>query len=389
MEVIMQDFKLKNKNKTVLTFSINRGIFQNVRVECKNLLPYALYARVNLTGENIKYWLERRCIAEARPNLDKFMHDCKCTEKYVLALKNHALSLADSYWIEKEEEHLDWNQINLFKNEYSNNIGLHLLGVEDSPIKGTSPDICTNGVQPKIWLKENDENYLYKFSKTPFDQEPFNEVICSEIALAFRSLTSVEYTLAKFRGKYASKCKSFIAEGVEYVPALYLYNKKEDAAGNMFMSLIRKFKDLNIVNAEDFMYEMTVFDAIINNTDRNLGNFGLLRDTDTGEFICMAPIFDNGNSMWFDERAEMINGEAVRVQPMDLDYKEMFNFVKRANVDFELLEYEVQKSNEFLRNNIEEERAKKINESIIKRMDDARSLINQIKQRNKEKYLGR
>ena len=103
----------------------------------------------------------------------------------------------------------------------------------------------------------------------------------------------------------------------------------------------------------------------------------------------MAPIFDNGNSMWFDERAEMINGEAVRVQPMDLDYKEMFNFVKRANIDFELLEYEVQRSNEFLRNNIEEERAKKINESIIKRMDDARSLIYQIKQRNKEKYLGR
>ena len=131
---------------------------------------------------------------------------------------------------------------------------------------------------------------------------------------------------------------------------------------------------------------MTVFDSIINNTDRNLGNFGLLRDTDTGEFICMAPIFDNGNSMWFDEGKDVITGEQVRVQPTNMTYKEMFNYIKRAHIDFELLEYQIDKNGNLLRNNIEEERADKINECIMQRFDDARDLIKQIKFKNREKY---
>lgn len=385
----MQNFKLKNKNKTVLTFSIVRNVFQNVIIQERNLLPYYLFSKANITGDDIKAWLDKRCISVSRPNLDRLMYNCKCTERWILSLKNHALSLSDSYWIEGENENLDWNNINFYDNEYSNDTGNFLLGIDGSNIRNMSPDICTNGVQPKIWIKENDGNYLYKFGRAPFYQEPFNEVICSEIALAFKHLTSVEYTLAKYNNTTASRCRSFIPQGLEFVPALYLYNKKEDASGNTFLGLIKKFKALNIINAEDFMYEMTVFDAVINNTDRNLGNFGLLRDTDTGEFICMAPIFDNGNSMWFDEGKEIITGEPVKTQPMNLTYKEMFNYVKRAHVDFELLGYQISKNGEYLKNNIDEERGTKINECILKRFDDARELINQIKFRNKEKYYAR
>lgn len=382
----MENFKLNNKNETILTFSVVRGIFQNIQIYNPKTLPFYLASKVNLAGDDIKAWLEKRCISQTRPGLEKFMASCKCTERWLLSLKNHALSLTDPYWIEGENENLDWNQINFYKNNYSNEVGDYLLGIKSDSVKALSPDICTNGVQPKIWLKEDGVDFLYKFGRAPFFQEPFNEVICSEIALAFKHLTSVEYTLSNYNGTVASKCQNFITEGLEYVPALYIYNKRDNISGNMFMSLIKKFRDLNIVNAEDFMYEMTVFDSIINNTDRNLGNFGLLRDTDTGEFLCMAPIFDNGNSMWFDEDKELITGEQVRVQPMNMTYKEMFNFIKRAHIDFELLDYQISKGEKFIKNNIEEERADRINACIMKRFDDARDLIKQIKFRNKERY---
>lgn len=45
-------------------------------------------------------------------------------------------------------------------------------------------------------------------------------------------------------------------------------------------------------------------DYILTNTDRHLINFGVLRDTKTLKFIGMAPIFDSGNSMfWQDLKA--------------------------------------------------------------------------------------
>lgn len=57
-------------------------------------------------------------------------------------------------------------------------------------------------------------------------------------------------------------------------------------------------------NVKEFLDNMIAFDYIINNTDRHLGNFGFLRNATTGEYLGPAPIFDNGNSLWFDEPIE-------------------------------------------------------------------------------------
>ena len=37
-----------------------------------------------------------------------------------------------------------------------------------------------------------------------------------------------------------------------------------------------------------------IFDALIYNTDRHYGNFGMLVDTKTNKPVALAPIFDNG-----------------------------------------------------------------------------------------------
>ena len=43
---------------------------------------------------------------------------------------------------------------------------------------------------------------------------------------------------------------------------------------------------------------MLVFDAVIRNTDRHLGNFGFLVDNQTNKLLGPAPIFDNGLSLY-------------------------------------------------------------------------------------------
>ena len=42
-----------------------------------------------------------------------------------------------------------------------------------------------------------------------------------------------------------------------------------------------------------------LFDSIIANQDRHLGNWGVLVDNNTGEFLKVAPIFDNGFSLFY------------------------------------------------------------------------------------------
>ena len=48
-----------------------------------------------------------------------------------------------------------------------------------------------------------------------------------------------------------------------------------------------------------FLEYQILTDFILTNIDRHLNNFGVLRDTNTLKFIGMAPIFDSGNSMFW------------------------------------------------------------------------------------------
>lgn len=42
-------------------------------------------------------------------------------------------------------------------------------------------------------------------------------------------------------------------------------------------------------------------DFILSNTDRHFNNFGFLKNTVSGKFASMAPIFDTGNSLFYDQ----------------------------------------------------------------------------------------
>lgn len=52
---------------------------------------------------------------------------------------------------------------------------------------------------------------------------------------------------------------------------------------------------------QNFMDYMILTDFIISNTDEHLQNFGILRDPDTMKIIGPVPIYDSGNSMFYNE----------------------------------------------------------------------------------------
>lgn len=70
---------------------------------------------------------------------------------------------------------------------------------------------------------------------------------------------------------------------------------------NIVVQSIRNYVNnhKNSSNLWDQFFELLVFDALIGGTDRHYYNWGVLEKADTGEFIRLAPAFDNGISlMW-------------------------------------------------------------------------------------------
>ena len=185
------------------------------------------------------------------------------------------LSLNDVHWVVPDDFRGTWAESNLYDNPFSEamaEIAFTGHGRLDPRKASTSPEMTTNGMLPKCWVREDDGIYLYKGGMKGL--EPYSEFHAAQVAeaLGFRH---VKYELAKYKGRLCSKCRLFTSDRYGYLPALKLPNR--DA----------------ILDDARFL-EMFLFDAVIFNVDRHLGNFGYLIDNDTNEIADVAPIFDNG-----------------------------------------------------------------------------------------------
>lgn len=146
----------------------------------------------------------------------------------------------------------------------------------------------------KAWRHiEGDGIYLYKGGTegaANAGNEPYSEYYACQIAKAM-GLKCVAYDLENWKGILASKCALFTDINTSFVPIGDLMQSNTlKAALNCYEKLGREYYD--------DVCSMLVFDAVIYNEDRHFGNFGLLRDNHTGQFLGTAPIFDNGLSLF-------------------------------------------------------------------------------------------
>ena len=97
-------------------------------------------------------------------------------------------------------------------------------------------------------------------------------------------------------------CDNFTDINKEYVSVWYVTERFEKKSRDAikYQEVVDYYEKAGIVGASRHLDEMLTLDYLIANTDRHLGNFGLLRDSNTLEYVGVAPIFDNGNSLWHD-----------------------------------------------------------------------------------------
>lgn len=241
-------------------------------------------------------WINKRLIPANRIQYDRIVSNYLNVYDNLtkLILDSYGLSLSDGYWIKPYEDGNTWETINYYKNDFDLTLlDMYLDSTVSSEYKpiAKSPSNNIDGISPKAWTIENNDRILIKRGKA----DVYNEVTVSKILDEF-GFSHAAYWFDLYNEKPVCKCKNFTSDEVEFIPASEIAriynNKKEDILWYM------NFIDTKVKEGYNKISNMLLIDFVLGNEDRHWGNFGILRNINTLEFVDTAPIFDNGNALW-------------------------------------------------------------------------------------------
>ncbi len=294
-------FELKQYDNNLLRFYMDRTslgeIVYNIdwiNDELKHLLPIGLTP----TPDGLAKWLSSRVIPKNREFVDQILSKSGLSANDTLGIirLSKGLSLNDSYWIVEEGFAGKFADYNLYENSFARTLALiAYTGYGSNTRKGftSSPEYTTNGTLRKCWRRLNKKIYLYKGGTSGAanaGNEPYSEFYAAQIAERM-GIKHVAYGLSKWKRQLCSTCELFTDINTSYVPIhRFLPNCTLTKTVEYLKSLGESFYDS--------FADMMIFDALICNTDRHFGNFGLLVDNATNKPIGLAPIFDNGLSLF-------------------------------------------------------------------------------------------
>ncbi len=260
----------------------------------KHLLPLDMEPNEN----GLAYWLKHRTIPKNRAFVNAFLSKCGLSANRPMDVITvcKGLSLNDSYWVTDKNDTRDFNHVNLYENRFSKilaNIAFTGYGSSVRSSFASSPEFTTNGMLPKCWRRINGKVYLYKgatsgASNTGF--EPYSEKY-TYLAGKQLGFDVIPYKITRWAGNLCSACELFTSKDISYIPVGRIIR-----TGGM--KAVRKYYETLGDTFVQSLNEMLVFDALVCNTDRHFGNFGVMVNSHTNQIIKPAPLFDHGNALF-------------------------------------------------------------------------------------------
>ena len=169
-----------------------------------------------LDRKALNKWWYGRSIPASRQGIQQALAILRIGSTQELIDKSYGLSLSDQYWIKEKGSSLEWAEINFFTNDFSRDIGNILFGGHSSSAKIDlmSPDNTSDGWLRKKWTIIDGKRCLIKGGSGVTQQEPYNEVIASEL-MEKLNIPHVPYRII-MQGDYPySVCEDFI-DAVSY-----------------------------------------------------------------------------------------------------------------------------------------------------------------------------
>lgn len=262
---------------------------------------------------NMKFheWWKDRAIPKTRHGAKNALQRLGYTSVNSALVNNLALSLSDCYWIQPRGEGLTWADTNLFTNDFVDTFGEITLN-QDHMIdlrKETKFNCATSqGELQKKWCIDRDgRRYMIKGNYGQSYQQSLNEIFATNLHQQQGYDRYTPYSLVKLQvdGNMEGLgcfCYDFCSENIECISAWELLQTiKFKQNESLYYPLKKVCMTLGMPEQDfhNFMDYQIMTDYLISNTDRHMNNIAVMRNPDTLELLGFAPIFDSGNSMFY------------------------------------------------------------------------------------------
>lgn len=339
-----KSYFLMHKNDIVSTILIDSdtGYIESISHDTKNdLMPFGTENK-----EKLNKWWKRRAVPNTRKGIPSALNILDKKNTGSLLLDNLGLSLTDHYWVKPVCSDYTWDSINLFTNNFTDVLGEFQFtnNKELLDIRGKTtfiPSASLQGELQKKWLiNSNKEIYLVKGNYGGNCQQSLNECFASQIhkKQGFHEYTN--YVLTELTVENGTSlgcsCKNFVNEKTEFISA---YDINTDGKKPNDLSEYEYFirqcvrYGLDEYYVRNFMEYQLLTDFLLTNTDRHFNNFGIIRNSETLKFEKLAPIFDTGNSMFWNVQGFPDTFDLLDVSVSSFLTKEisMLKYVKHKN----------------------------------------------------------
>lgn len=266
-----------------------------------------------LGADSLRKWWLRRAVPISQGGIAALLQRERIPTTQSLLVQNLGLSLSDHYWIRPQGSELTWSEVSLFSNGFRDPLESMQIQAPHGAVSAStqtpaySPSASLQGDLIKKWLIVDNTRCLLKGNRGANSQQSLNEVLASRLHEKQGFANHVQYRPVKLTGsageQYGCICEDFASETLEFIPAIDVVDsEKKDNAVSTYEHFIHICIECGLPEQEvrGFLEYQILTDFVLTNTDRHLNNFGVLRDSRTLRFVQMAPIFDSGNSMFWD-----------------------------------------------------------------------------------------
>lgn len=359
----VKEYYLMHKDIPVGLMEISDdGSLRNVRRNEAAAAHFPLGGQMN----NMKFheWWNDRAIPKTRHGAKNALQKLGYTSTGSALVDNLALSLSDCYWIKPRGTDLTWKDTNLFTNDFVDTFGELTINpghIIDLRNKTRFNCASSQGELQKKWcIDKNGRRYLIKGNYGQSYQQSLNELFATQLHRQLNFSNYTEYLPVKLKVDgdiegLGCMCYDFCSEEIECISAWELLQTvKTRQNESLYYPLKRVCIGLGMSECDftNFMDYQIMTDYLISNTDRHMNNIAIMRNPDTLQCLGFAPIYDSGNSMFYNVPYSQLSG--IRLNEINthsfiekeirlLQYVKNRNMINldNAEMDFSIYENDV------------------------------------------------
>ena len=283
----------------------------------KELLPFSLRKEQVTLEDFYGMWISNRAMQLSRTNGKMILNSLRVsqTNAFKICMACHGLSLSDMYWLKEEDEPLTWDKVNLYQNDISSGMASTALVGEALHEYGKihTPELTTQGMAAKAWVRRGGKLYLYKIGK--------KELAASAIldALGFSHVPYQKVEGAELDRVVSPERKQRILDWDERVVKCELIASPEYSMVSFEdFQMYCQYEGKNVFEEtlrldRGHYLEMQIADYILNNIDRHGANWGFFMDNETGKLLRLYPLLDH------DQAFSDVEGMKSQTTQEDLD----------------------------------------------------------------------